>query len=104
MDGLTFDGIRSGDGMPLIQISDDNPTGTAVIALPQREGAQLDRHAAIAGRGEPRRRPRPTPKTQKGVPVYLHDYFGPGRHAKVVSTKTQGIAARSVWTIAQKCR
>ena len=31
--------------------------------------------------------PRPTPKTEKGVPVYLHDWFGPGRHAKVVSTK-----------------
>ena len=30
VDGLTFDGIRSGDGMPLIQISDDNPTGKAV--------------------------------------------------------------------------
>ena len=28
VDGLTFDGCRSG-GMPLIQISDDNPTGKA---------------------------------------------------------------------------
>src|SRR5205807_10470761 len=28
VDGLTFDGCRSG-GMPLVQISDDNPTGTA---------------------------------------------------------------------------
>jgi hypothetical protein len=33
--------------------------------------------------------PRPTPKTEKGVPCYFHDWFGPGRHAKVVSTKTQ---------------
>ncbi|HKM54590.1 MAG TPA: hypothetical protein VJY33_14360, partial [Isosphaeraceae bacterium] len=33
--------------------------------------------------------PRPTPKTEKGVPIYLHDWFGPGRHAKVVSTKTK---------------
>jgi hypothetical protein len=23
----------------------------------------------------------------KGVPYYLHDYFGPGRHAKIVSTR-----------------
>jgi hypothetical protein len=30
VDGLTFDGIRSGSSMPLIQISDDNPTGKAV--------------------------------------------------------------------------
>ncbi|HVS40321.1 MAG TPA: hypothetical protein VMS17_32490, partial [Gemmataceae bacterium] len=32
--------------------------------------------------------PRPTPKTEKGVPIYIHDYFGPGRDAKIVSTKT----------------
>jgi hypothetical protein len=31
--------------------------------------------------------PRPQPKTAKGVAIYLHDWFGPGRHAKVVSTK-----------------
>ena len=30
VDGLTFEGVRSGDEMPLIQISDDNPTGRAV--------------------------------------------------------------------------
>ena len=33
--------------------------------------------------------PRPTPTTAKGVPIYLHDYFGPGRDAKMVSTKTR---------------
>src|SRR5262249_43593782 len=33
--------------------------------------------------------PRPEPKTAKGVPVYLHDWFGPGRHAKVMSTKAK---------------
>src|SRR5205807_545364 len=32
---------------------------------------------------------RPTPKTEKGVPVYVHNYFGDGKHAKVVSTKTK---------------
>jgi hypothetical protein len=25
------------------------------------------------------------PPTDRGSPIYLHDYFGPGRHAKVVS-------------------
>src|SRR5260370_33391408 len=30
VDGLTFDGIRSGSYIPLIQISDDYPTGTSV--------------------------------------------------------------------------
>src|SRR5436309_3308604 len=30
VDGLTFAGVSSGDSMPLIQISDDNPTGKGV--------------------------------------------------------------------------
>ena len=32
--------------------------------------------------------PRPTPKTEKGVPVYLHDWFGSGRDAMVVSMRS----------------
>jgi hypothetical protein len=32
--------------------------------------------------------PRPTPKTPTSVPVYLHDWFGPGRTALVVSVKS----------------
>ncbi|MFM8272448.1 MAG: hypothetical protein ACKODX_08970, partial [Gemmata sp.] len=87
VDGLTFDGIRSG-GMPLIQISDDNPTGTAVTHL--RNVKTLNwtdgsRAKAVANLGGG---PRPTPKTEKGVPIYFHDWFGPGRHALVVSTKS----------------
>src|SRR5262249_28764495 len=27
------------------------------------------------------------PIVDKGVPYFIHDYFGPGRHAKIVSTK-----------------
>ncbi len=41
VDGLTFDGIRSG-GMPLIQISDDNPTGTGRHAHAEREDHELE--------------------------------------------------------------
>ena len=26
--------------------------------------------------------------TEKGVPIYLHDWFGPGRHAQVVSSRS----------------
>ena len=84
VDGLTFDGSRNG-GMPLIQISDDNPTGAAVSHF--RNVKVIDRHdnnkRALVNLGGG---PRPTPKTPKGVPVYLHDWYGPGRHAKVVST------------------
>src|SRR5439155_2983483 len=87
VDGLTFAGVHSGDYMPLIQISDDNPTGKGVTHLRNVKTVdwQGSRRRALINRGGG---PRPEPKTEKGVPIYLHDWFGPGRHAKVVSTKT----------------
>ncbi len=92
VDGLTFDGIRSGRQMPLIQISDDNMTGKAETHI---------RNLKVTGWGGDSRRatvnlgggPRPKPKTEKGVPIYLHDQFGPGRHAKVVSTRTRELTS-----------
>lgn len=87
VDGLTFDGIRSG-GMPLIQISDDNATGKAEshfrnVKLVNWNDNSKSRAVINLGGG-----PRPTPKTEKGVPIYVHDWFGPGQHALVVSTKS----------------
>jgi hypothetical protein len=35
--------------------------------------------------------PRLKPSTPKGVPYYLHDHFGPGKHAKVVSTRAKDL-------------
>lgn len=87
VDGLTFDGCRSG-GMPLIQISDDNPTGNGVTHMRNvktvnwTDGSKAKALANLGGG------PRPTPKTEKGVPIYFHDYFGPGRVAMVVSIKS----------------
>ncbi len=88
VDGLTFDGIRSGSFMPLIQISDDNMSSTAAshfrnVKVTNWSG---DKKRAIVNLGGG---PRPMPKTDKGVPIYLHDHFGPGRTAKIVSTKTK---------------
>lgn len=87
VDGLTFDGIRSG-GMPLVQISDDNPTGAAVthmrnVKLLNWTDSSKQRAVANLGGG-----PRPTPKSEKGVPIYFHDWFGAGRTAMVVSVKS----------------
>jgi hypothetical protein len=92
VDGLTFAGHHYGgrSGMPLIQISDDNPTGTAEshfrnVKVIDNKGAEKRALVNLGGG------PRPTPKTPKGVPVYLHDWYGPGRHAKVVSTKAKDL-------------
>jgi hypothetical protein len=87
VDGLTFDAVRSG-GMPLIQISDDNPTGMAVTHfrnLKTENWQDGSKAKAIVNLGGG---PRPQPKTPKGVPVYVHDYYGPGRTAMVVSTRS----------------
>ncbi|HJZ92773.1 MAG TPA: G8 domain-containing protein [Gemmataceae bacterium] len=92
VDGLTFAGHRYGgpSGMPLIQISDDNPTGTAeshfrnVKVIDNKGG---ERRALVNLGGGP----RPQPKTPKGVPIYLHDWYGPGRHAEVVSTRAKDL-------------
>jgi hypothetical protein len=87
VDGLTFDGCRSGR-MPLIQITDDNPTGAAVSHFRNVKAANWDdrsRQKALVNLGGG---PRPTPKTEAGVSVYLHDWFGPGRTARVVSTRS----------------
>jgi hypothetical protein len=66
-------------------MSDDNPGGTAeshfrnVKVIDRRDGNKR----ALVNRGGG---PRPTPKTPSSVPVYLHDWYGPGQDAKVLST------------------
>ena len=87
VDGLTFDGCRSG-GMPLIQISDNNPTGAAVTHMRNVKTlnwTENSKQKALANLGGG---PRPTPKSEKGVPIYFHNWFGTGRHAMVVSVKS----------------
>ncbi|MFM9964174.1 MAG: G8 domain-containing protein [Planctomycetaceae bacterium] len=86
VDGLTFSGHRN-SGMPLIQITDHNPTGSAETHI---------RNVQVINRLDNNRRalvnlgggPRPTPKTPTSVPVILHDFYGSGRHARVVSAKS----------------
>jgi len=67
--------------MPLIQISDDNMSGTAESHFRNVKVTNWtgDKGRAIVNLGGG---PRPTPKTEKGVPIYLHDHFGPGRTAR----------------------
>jgi hypothetical protein len=87
VDGLSLERIRSGGNMPIIQISDDNPSGRGAshirnVKLVNWTGSR-ERSLVNLGGG-----PRPQPKTAQGVPIYLHDWFGAGRHALVVSTRS----------------
>ena len=85
VDGLTFEGLRR-SGMPMIQISANNLGGEAESHFRNvkvtDDGNRRGRALVNLGGG-----PRLTPKTEKGVPVYIHDWYGKGRHAKIVSTR-----------------
>ncbi len=90
VDGLTFSGLGYGGQMPLIQMSANNASGDAeshfrnVKVLGRKRD---DRWPLINLGGGPRLKP----STPKGVPIYLHDFHGKGRHAKVVSTRAQDL-------------
>ena len=72
MDGLTFDGIRSGS---------QHAADPDQRRQPDRQGRDALRNVKVVNwTGDKRRAvvnlgggPRPTPKTEKGVPIYLHD-------------------------------
>ncbi len=93
VDGLTFTGVAGyPTSIPLIQMSDNNPTGRAVshfrnVKVLRRDRANR-RPVANTGGGA-----HITPETARGVPVYLHDYYGPGRHAKVATTNARDFGA-----------
>ena len=97
VDGLTFARFPHDSQIPLIQLSDNNPTGEAESHF--RNVRLLDRkdksRRALVDRGGGARTP---PITERGVPVYLHDYFGPGRTAKIASTSAADLMADgSAW-------
>jgi hypothetical protein len=86
VDGLTFENVGT-EGIALVQLSDDNPTGRAEthirnLKVINSEGRTKRATVDLGGSA------RPDPKTPTGVPVYIHDYFGAGRHAKIVGVKS----------------
>jgi hypothetical protein len=86
VDGLTFDSGYGSSTKPLVQISDNNLSGTASTHIRNltlnRPEKYSDRWPLVNRGGGP----QVPPITKQGVPIYLHDHFGPGRHAKIVST------------------
>jgi hypothetical protein len=93
VDGLTFTDVRGGaDSVPLIQMSDDNPTGQAESHFRNLKVIRPDRanRRAVVDTGGSL---HVTPQTAHGVPVYLHDFFGPDRHAKIEATNAKDFGA-----------
>ncbi|MBW3595922.1 MAG: G8 domain-containing protein [Planctomycetes bacterium] len=87
VDGMIFENFNA-YGLALVQISDNNLSGDAETHF--RNVALRDVHPrrAFIDRGGGA---LADPVTEKGVPVYVHDHFGPGRHAKVVSDAARDV-------------
>jgi hypothetical protein len=91
VDGLTFEKIGNTE-IPMIQISDSNATGKAEShfrAVKVINRADKGQRALVnLGGGN-----RPEPKSTFGVPIYLHDWYGNGKTAKIVSIKAKELAS-----------
>lgn len=90
VDGLTFSSGHGNKSTPLIQISDVNISGDAETHL---RNVTVDRPEQfhdrwpLVNRGVGTR----VPPITNGVPIFIHDYFGPGRDAKLVSTAAKDL-------------
>jgi hypothetical protein len=94
VDGLRIEDIGGNDQRhPAVHMTDNNLSGKAechfrnvvVTGTTTSEGRPGPRGTRPAfNRGGTQ---RVDPIVDKGVPYYIHDYFGPGRHARIISTK-----------------
>lgn len=90
VDGLTFTSGYGNSSTPLVQISDVNISGDAETHFRNvtvNRPEQFKDRWPLFNRGVG---PRVPPIT-KGVPIFVHDHFGPGRHAKVISTAAKDL-------------
>jgi hypothetical protein len=96
VDGLFVEGLRSHPELPVIQISDNNLSGSAESHFRNLTVTDAPGEPTYVGAKPLVNRgggPRPTPVTVRGVPVYIHDFFGPGHDAKLVSTAAKDFGA-----------
>ncbi|MEQ8785621.1 MAG: G8 domain-containing protein [Pirellulaceae bacterium] len=90
VDGLTFETGYGNSSTPLVQISDNkfsDDAATHFRNVTVLRPEQFKDRWPLANRGVG---PRVPPVTG-GVPIYLHDHFGPGRHAKIVSAAAKDL-------------
>jgi hypothetical protein len=92
VDGLTFE-YAYGTG-PGIYLSENNPTGKGESHF---RNIRVIQHKTtgwtMTGLFDYRETCTGMDQTWTGVPVYFHDYFGPGKTAKVLSAKAPEVAS-----------
>ncbi|MEZ6057308.1 MAG: G8 domain-containing protein [Planctomycetaceae bacterium] len=87
VDGLRMDHFRNDAQVhPLVHMTDNNLSGKAECHFRDVQVSDTDPRRAIFNRGGSQ---RVDPYVPGGVPYYIHDYYGPGRHAHIVSTRAQ---------------
>jgi hypothetical protein len=85
VDGLNLGEIKSGNQQhPVVHMSDNNLSGKAECHFRNVTWTTPDSRRPIFNRGGST---RVDPFIEQGVPYFVHDYYGPGRHAQIVSTK-----------------
>lgn len=91
VDGLTVDDFSGGgQGAPAVQMSDNNLTGRAESHFRNISWSKSYDRRPLFNRGG---QTRGIQFVDQGVPYYVHDYYGKGRHAKIVSTSAKNILA-----------
>jgi hypothetical protein len=105
VDGLTYEGIRGGtQDAPLIMVVDERttPGNFAHFRNVKHSDRIADSPRALAwvGRYERIDQARSLKFQEPGglqvMPLYFHDYYGPGRHAKVVTPYSKDFANDSL--------
>jgi G8 domain/Prenyltransferase and squalene oxidase repeat len=89
VDGLIFENFNR-YGLALVQMTDNNLGGAAECHFRGVELRDVDPRRPTFDRGGGA---KADPVTPSGVPYYVHDWFGPGRHARVVSSAARDLRA-----------
>lgn len=87
VDGLTFEDFNR-YGLALIQISDNDLSGTAESHFRNVKLVDVDLRRPLIDRGGGA---KADPVTETGIPYVFHDWFGPDRHAMVASAKARDL-------------
>lgn len=92
VDGLKIDDFSrsSSHHNPIVQMSDNNLTGLAESHFRNVAFTPADGRGSLFNRGG---QTRGIQYVDQGVPYFLHDYYGPGRTAKIVSTSAKNLLA-----------
>gem|GEM_PF-1409678 len=86
VDGLELEGT-TGNGIP-IKLTHYNRSGVAVSHFRNVKLVDLVAKKGLVNMVGGKWL---LPTTPKGVPTFIHDYFGPGRHAKIVSRRAEDL-------------